>query len=321
MAILITGGTGFLGSHVARHLLQEKQESDLVLFDSLPNYTRIADIQDQVTVVRGDILEPTDLLAAIRRYDVDRVIHLAVSHQRFADAIPASFIKINCIGTSNVFEVARIQGVKRVVYTSSGAVYGTRKTLAGEEVDEDVTPKPAGIYGACKLFNEHTADFYWKTFGLDVIGLRPTGVFGAGRLEKGRGWTQPGHIYDAPGLVALGQAITMPPDDQLMDWIYVADAAQSLFCALQAKEVHHRIYNMTGGRARAGEFTSLLRQRFPSAHISVSTEPVEALPLMNNERLRAGLGFHPGFTIERGMEEYLLMTESTDKPVAPTVDR
>ena len=318
MAILITGGTGFLGSHVARHLLKDKQESDLVLFDSLPNSTRIADIQDQVTIVRGDILEPTELVAAIRRYEVDRVIHLAVSHQRYADAIPASFIKINCIGTSNVFEVARLQGVRRVVYTSSGAVYGTRKALAGEEADEDVTPTPSGFYGACKLFNEHTAEFYWKTFGLDVIGLRPTGIFGAGRLEKGWGWTQPGHIYDAPGLIALGQPITMPPDDQLMDWIYVADAAEALFCALQAEEVPHRIYNMTGGRERAGEFTSLLRERFPGAHISVSTEPVEALPLMSNERLRVGMGFHPSFTLERGMEEYLFMTESTAKPM---VDR
>ncbi len=308
MAIMITGGTGLIGSHVARHLLQEKGESDLVLFEVYPNYSQIADIRDRVTVVRGNVLEPTELLGAMQRYEVDRVIHLA--YIRGGEDNPSSSIKINCVGTTNVFEAARLQGVKRVVFASSGVLCGPRKSLAGEVIDEDATPVVTSLYGACKLFNEYEAEFYWNKYGLDVVCLRVSGVLGPGRLQ--RGLASPGPIaqrsvYDAPGVAALGQAVVMPPDDQVMDWIYGPDAAEALYCALMAKEVTHRIYNMCSDNWRAGEMTSLIRKHVPNAQITVDAEPWEALRLMSNERLRTELGFQPRYTLETGLGEYLQM--------------
>ena len=77
MSIMITGGTGFLGSYLARHLIQEKGETDMVLFDMHPTVSRVSDIQDRITIVQGDVLEPHELLATMARYNVDRVFHLA----------------------------------------------------------------------------------------------------------------------------------------------------------------------------------------------------------------------------------------------------
>jgi len=76
MSIMIAGGTGFLGSQLARNLTQEKGETDMVLFDLHPSVSWVSDIQDRITTVQGDVLEPNELLATMARYDVDRVVHL-----------------------------------------------------------------------------------------------------------------------------------------------------------------------------------------------------------------------------------------------------
>src|SRR5260370_9511015 len=79
MAIMITGGTGFLGSYLTRHLVREKGISgkDLVLFDRYPSRERIGEVLDQVNLVTGDITEPIELAAAVKQYNVDQIYHLA----------------------------------------------------------------------------------------------------------------------------------------------------------------------------------------------------------------------------------------------------
>ena len=124
MATMITGGTGFLGSYLARHLVQEKGDTDLVLYDMYPTMSRVADIQDRVTIVQGDVLEPQELLAAMQRHDVDRVVHLAFILGGSGNHKEVPYLRVQCMGTANVFEACRIHGVKRVVYASSVAVYG-----------------------------------------------------------------------------------------------------------------------------------------------------------------------------------------------------
>ena len=184
MAILITGGNRLPGRHLTRHLLQSGQQ--VVIFDAVPNRQAVAEVADQVKIVQGDVMEPTALIDAIRSNNVEGIIHLAYYLGTGGMRNPLPSINVNCIGTTNVFEAARISGIKRVVYMSSVAVYPMRTTLTGPELDEDAPPapdadNPAGLYGACKLFNEHTAEYYANAYGLDPIGIRPTSVFGEGR--------------------------------------------------------------------------------------------------------------------------------------------
>ena len=303
MAILITGGTGFLGAHLARYLLGVDGKTHIVLFDAALNIARVADMADRVTLVRGDVTEPTEVIEAMDRHGVDRVVHLAFLLTTDSEAGPLRAVKVNCAGTANVFEAARLRGARRVVYASSVAAYGHRFSLDDEEHDETTPPVPTSLYGAAKLFIEQLAETYHQQYGLDVIGLRPTSVFGLGRGQRYRVPRQ--HFMVRPELAALGEPIVMPPDETMTDWIYVKDAAKAWSCALNAPTPEHRVFNMAAERRPIGDYTAHARALLPDASIEVSAEPENSLRLVSARRLKEKLGFEPSFTLEQGLEDYL----------------
>jgi nucleoside-diphosphate-sugar epimerase len=302
MAILITGGTGFLGRHLVRHMLQAG-EKDLIVLDAVPNMAAIADVASQVKVVPGDVREPTALIDTINKYKVEGIIHLAYQLGTGGIRNPLPSINVNCIGTTNIFEAARLTGVKRVVYMSSVAVFPMRTTLTGPELSEDDPPAPDSVYGACKLFNEHIANYYASAYGLDPIGIRPTSVFGEGRGQR-RG-ADADHFMVLPELALLGQPVIMPPDEQVSDWMYCRDAAEVFLRAYRAQNLKHRILNMSGAPRKTGEITAYLREILPQAKISVSDKPFAMTSLVKTDRLREELGFTPQYTVEEGILAYL----------------
>lgn len=302
MAILITGGTGFLGRHLTRHLLRSG-EKELVLLDSNPNFTAIADVAEQVKVVPGDVREPTALIDTIKKYNIEGIIHLAYLLGTGGIRNPLPSIQVNCIGTTNLFEAARLTGIKRVVYMSSVAVYPMRTTLAGPELGENDPPAPDSVYGACKLFNEHIASYYAQAYGLDPIGIRPTSVFGEGRGQR-RG-AESDHFMVSPERALLGHAVVMPPDEQVSDWMYVLDAAEVFLRAYRVKTPRHRVFNMSGTCRKTGEITAYLREILPQAKISVSDKPFAMTSLVKTDRLRTELDFTPKYTVEEGILAYL----------------
>ncbi len=303
MTVLVTGGTGFLGRHLIRHLVRSGKK--VVSLDVAPNRVTFAELEDQVTVVAGDVMETTALIDVIRDHDVEGIIHLAYYLGTGGLRNPAPSINVNCVGTTNVFEAARLCDLRRVVYMSSVAIYPFRSMLTGPTLDEDAPPNPDpfNIYGACKLFNEHTGAYYSSIYGLETIGIRPTSVFGEGRGQR-RG--VPGdHYMVAPEIALLGQPVVMPPDAQISDWMYVADAAEVFRLAYDIEKPSHRIYNMAGAPRETGEITAFLRQELPDADISVSEEPFMLMAMFDTERLQRDLGFTPRYTVEQGILEYL----------------
>ena len=287
MTIMITGGTGFLGSYLARHLVEEKGESHVVLFDMYPTMSRIESIKDNVTVVHGDILEQSEILVTMNRFNVDRVVHLAAI---LGDALPEKivpYLRVQSIGSANVFEACRLHGVERIAYASSAAVYLGNPTPF-DEVDEDDPPMPANLYGASKLWGEHVLEVYREKHGLDYVALRPTSVFGLGRGQRGS-WP-----------------ITMPKGDTPTDWMYGADAAEAWYLALTVKDPAHRVFNVRSERRTVGDVTRFLRRILPDARIDEETDPMAApLQLMSNKRLVEDLGFKAKWTMETGMVDYL----------------
>ena len=331
MSIMITGGTGFLGSYLARHLIEEKGETGVVLYDLNPSRSGLDGIEDNVHVVRGDVLEPLELMSTMKRYNVDRMIHLAfiMGGSREASAVHpdkvVQYLRICCMGAANVFDACRILGVKRVVYASSVAVHGY-STYTNEEEDEDTPARPDSLYGACKLWYEHIADVYHRWYGLDVIGLRPTMCFGLLTGQHGSRAMGMNVTPETPSFMALieraalGQSVVMPPDDLETDWMYAADAAEAWYLALTVKDPVHRVFNMRSERRRMGDVTAHLRKILPDSEIGVGTEPPPFLfHLMNNARLRNELGFVPKFTMETGLTHFLNNIRSMAglPPVAP----
>ena len=315
MAILITGGTGFLGSYLTRHLVREKEISgkDLILFDRYPNRERVADVIDDVVLITGDITEASEVAAVIKNYEVDQVFHLAAILAEPTRAQVVSYMKVMCEGTLNVFEVSRIMGVKRVVYASSVAVYGRGSFKVkgpGAELDEDDPPDPMGFYGMCKLYSENLAALYSRRFKLETVGLRPTSVFGVGRGSRGS-WasglaaSMDVHYMVLPELAALGQPVEMPSDDSESDWIYAADAAEAWWRAMITPAPPRLVYNLAAERRRMADVTAHLRNLLPEARIGVSDKRVPNIAAMNCANLRKELDFKPRYTMETGLTEYV----------------
>jgi UDP-glucose 4-epimerase len=306
MSILITGGTGFLGSHLTRLLVQEKGRDDVVLFDNLPVVERIADVVDRVTIVRGDVLEIQNVLETLKQYDVDRVIHLAYLAGGEIDrgrAVP--YVKVQILGTTNVFEAARIHGIKRVVNASSVAVFGIPR---GGSADEDAPIYPNRPYATCKAWSEQMSTTF-NGWGMEIVSLRPTSSMGVGRLGRAtlaQGLTTENvNFMAAPEQAALGRPVTMPPDDQICDFVHARDTAEAFWCALDAPALPHHIYNLRAHQQPAGEITAAIRRVLPDAEITVSGEPRNVLQLMDNTRLVEELGFTPKYTVQAGVEQYI----------------
>ncbi|MFN8616653.1 MAG: NAD-dependent epimerase/dehydratase family protein [Dehalococcoidia bacterium] len=169
---LVTGGTGFLGSHIARRLIADGIHP--VLFDIAPLPPDDDDIKDQVTVIDGDVQDREAIRAALE--GVSHVIHTAA-----ALPIQVSKNKIyaaNVRGTRYVLHESMKAGVKRVVFISSTAVYGVPKV---HPIDEESPMIPLGHYGASKVEAEKICHQY-QARGLDVNIIRPKTFLGTGRL-------------------------------------------------------------------------------------------------------------------------------------------
>ena len=330
-SIMITGGAGYLGSYLVRHLLREKGEKNLVLYDMYPNFRirgidRLEDIRDQVTIVQGDVSDTVEVFSVIKRHKVERVVHLAFNTGAWAGGNPSRWMRVNNIGFINVCEAALHAGVKRMVYASSARVYGSEiATMRNDPLTEEETPPTPtvgpweNVYGACKLMHEMLAHVYWEKYGLDVICMRPTGTFGLGKSRDASdapdysGEPVSPSASGAPELevvarlemAALGEPVMLPPDEQYLDWMFAADAAEAWYLALTVEDPPHRVYNMNSETRPMGEITAYMRRLVPDAKITISPEPLERLPLMSNERLRKELGFNPRYTVEEGLRETL----------------
>jgi len=169
---LVTGGTGFLGSHIARRLVDDGIHP--VLFDIAPLPPDDDDIRDRVTVVHGDVQDREAIRAALE--GVERVVHTAA-------ALPIQVSKkriyaANVRGTRYVLHEAMKAGIERVVFISSTAVYGVPKV---HPIDEESPMIPLGHYGASKVEAEKICRQYMDR-GLEVNIIRPKTFLGTGRL-------------------------------------------------------------------------------------------------------------------------------------------
>lgn len=303
MAILITGGTGFLGSYLARHLLEEG-EGPIVLFDVMINEENIADLRDRVTIVQGDQSEAIEVLEAVRKHDVTEIVHLGYAIGELNNQ-PERAIQINVNGTNEIFQIARVLGLKRVVWASSGAAYGYHPTIPAEAepLREDAKMNPLSLYGACKLFNEHVAEDYARRFGLDHIGFRLTSIYGLGRSSRrliGRDFYS--RLVEH---AVAGEAYTTPLPEQVFNWTYVEDVARAFHTALRAPKPQVRIFNVSGDANTVRESVEFVRSEIaPDAQITFGDKRERRIPILTNDLIRAELGWEPKFSMEEGMHDY-----------------
>ncbi|TAK36179.1 MAG: NAD(P)-dependent oxidoreductase [Chloroflexota bacterium] len=310
MSILITGGTGFIGSYLARKLIDEGEDR-LTLFDLTPNLDNVQDIAAHVDVVQGDFSDPLELMTVLKNHDITVIFHLA--YLIFQDQKhPSQAVRTNIVGTTNLFEMARVSGVRRVIWASSAAVNGiVSSSEKASFLTEDDKPAINSLYGASKLFNEHYAEDLVRKYGFDHIALRISSTYGLGRAQRA-GFASWG-IYPGTGDVhsyliertVRGEASTAPPENHLLPWSYVKDCALAFYCAYKADRPEHRIFNFMCEVRPVKDTVDYLKTLFPNAAIEIGTEAATMVPYLDTQRIRDELGFKPEYSMEQGIKDYV----------------
>jgi nucleoside-diphosphate-sugar epimerase len=269
MTIMITGGTGLMGSCIAQRLVDRGERP--VLFARNPALWRIAGIRDKVDVVQGDVQKLHEILRAIKKYKVSSIVHLAYLLGAESNANPLGSAHINCIGTVNVYEAARLMECERVCTASSIAVYGFDDEYDPSELPlhEDVPMKMAkGVlpYSSSKIYMEALARLYREQYGTFICGLRPGIVYGWGRLTGSTAFfveliEKP--AKGEPARISGGNAkVTMVYNDDVVDqWITLLYADKSRFKRF--------FYNTGGDTATVWEVGEIVKKLIPGANITV----------------------------------------------------
>jgi UDP-glucose 4-epimerase len=291
---LITGGTGFIGQHLARRLLAIGDR--VVLFDLFPDANAIRDVATDVTLVQGDVSLLPDVLRAIKTHRVDRIAHCAYMIGAENEDNPPLALRVNCLGNNNVFEAARLEGVQRITWTSSVSLYG--RSNGHDAVDEDDPCWPVRVYGMLKQFDENLAEHYHRRFKVEHIAVRPSSVYGPGRL---RGNLQ--YIQEWLKAAALGREVHIPGGDEMDNWSYVEDVAGALFAGITASQLpERRIFNIGGDYRSRSEFGEYLKKILPGARVTIAPgKEVQYRPRQINENIAKHLGFTPQWSLERGV--------------------
>lgn len=295
-SLLITGAFGALGRAVLREFSRYKGK--LVAFDIAPKPDLIEDLSDKVKIVKGDITEITDLIRTVKEEDIDNIAHLAAIHLiRVSKANPLLAYKVNLTGTLNILETARIMKLKRVVFISSISTFGLKATVPRKEDD---AKKPTSLYGVTKLAGELFGLNYAENYGVDFIALRFPLLFGPGSIST---WDPPRTIAENC-LRGKPAVITGPPDDKILDILYTKNAAKAIRLALEAKNLTHRIFNISQEPLSLNDIVKAAKKIIPDASIEI--RPTEHFfMLMDDTRAKQELGYKPAYSFENAFKDYV----------------
>lgn len=245
---LITGGASLIGSHIADQLLADGAKEVRLLDNySLGTPSTIAHLNDEPRVkrIRGDVMRLPDLLEAMK--DVDGVFALAGYLTLPMSQDPLTGVSVNTLGMVNTLEACRFSRVRRVVFSSSIAVYGTPSE---DPITEDAGYSSAGLqppsllYGASKLMGEALCARYARTFGLEFNSLRFASVYGERQHARAVNAVFVAKICDQ---VRRGEAPVIEGDgSEVHDYVYVTDVARACVLAMHSTS-HGQAFNVATG--------------------------------------------------------------------------
>lgn len=299
MKYLITGGAGFIGSHLARALL--KQGADVSILDNFSSGKR-ENLQGlDIKVIEGDLRDTFCVTEAVRGVNI-------IFHEAAFVSVPESMEKpqecfdVNVTGTSTLFEAARKAGVKRVVIASSAAVYGDSTAMP---LVEDTPLKQLSPYATSKRIDEMYAELFTNQFGLEVAALRYFNVYGPRQ--------RPDSMYAAAVPIFIRRMLDNKPitvygdGGQTRDLINVSDVVQANLLASKHSAAPGQIFNVcTGVETRLLDLLDILYEIFPNAPKHVHAEPRAGdiyRSIGTPRKAMDILGFKPQITLAEGVKE------------------
>ena len=298
MKVLITGGAGFIGSHLVRKLQAEGHEAVALdnlstgLKENLPAGTELVEMD-----VCSDGLEHVVAVGAF-----DAIVHLAGQTMvNVSIDDPAFDAQQNILGSVHVLDAARKNGVKRVIFASTAASYGD--VLEAElPINETKLLVPMSFYGLSKVTVEHYLDLYHKIFDLDYVVLRFANVYGERQGDGGEG----GVISIFAKRIAQEKEITIFGDgEQTRDFVYAGDIAAGIFAALQTDQVNASYNLSTQTETSLRELVNILsniagRKIIPKYGPEREGDIYKSM--LSNARAKRGLGWKPVVPLEEGLK-------------------
>jgi UDP-glucose 4-epimerase len=298
--VLITGGAGFIGSHLVDGLLSEGCRVTVIDDLSTGHLSNLEHVYEQIIFYRGDIRDQELLIKAVK--GCDTVFHHAamVSVPRTVEQ-PIDAAMINDIGTLLVLEAARKNNIKRVVLASSCAVYGDDPELPKHE---DMNPKPQSPYAVQKLTGEFNARLYHVLYGLETVSLRYFNVFGPRQ--------DPSSPYSGVISIFLNKAmekeapIIYGDGKQYRDFIFVKDVVKANLLAAKRDGAKGKIFNIgTGSFILINQLWEMIcdmsgRTIDPAFEQPRSGDILESVA--NIDRAKSVLGFEPEYEFLQGLK-------------------
>ncbi len=299
--ILVTGGAGFIGSHLVERL---SAHNEVTVFDDLStgSLRNLEGAKEEVRLHRASILQPKQLTKALEGQEI--VYHLAAKTSvPESVAQPGEYWRTNVEGTLNVLKTAADAGVKRVVFISSAAIYGSSEVVPKVET---MRPEPASPYATTKMVGEFACQEISQLKPVETVVLRLFNAYGP-RQDPSAPYA--GVIAKFTSAVAQGNPIAIYGDgDQTRDFLYAADVAEAMELAGE-KPVAGQVFNVgSGGAVAVNEVARLLSE--------ITANPVKAV----RKEIRPGdvrhsradiakaidkLGFTPKTSLREGIERTL----------------
>ena len=299
MRYLVTGGAGFIGSHIVTALVARGDE--VRVFDNLSSGSRanLAHVGGKIELVEGDLLDPAAVERAVDGVDV-------IFHEAALASVPRSVEQpldthgVCVTGTLYLLQAARKAGVRRLVFAGSSSVYGNQRAMSKRETD---LLSPLSPYAAAKMAGEAYCHSFTAVYGLETVVLRYFNVFGPRQ--------DPNSEYSAviPKFVALmlrgKRPLVFGDGQQSRDFTYVEDVVRGNLLAAESKQASGRVFNIACGRQQS------LLQLIDSINSALGTsiEPEFAPPRAGDVResladiaaAREALGYEPSIDFDEGL--------------------
>ena len=296
MKVLVTGGAGFIGSHIVDQLLAEGHQ--VVVVDDLSTGS-LDNVNPQASFVRLSVLDG-ELLGLFEREKFDAALHLA------AQTIVGSSLehpdidaRVNVLGTLQVLEGCRQHGVERIIFASSAAVYGDTADLP---VPEEAPGQPASFYGLSKLTAERYIQMYHALYGLNYLILRYANVYGERQGDRGEG----GVVSIFAGCLCRNNRLNIYGDGgQTRDFVYVGDVAAANVAAVTTPQTN-RILNISSQtETSVNELAALFAEiageaACPAYHPARSGDILRST--LRNREACAALDWQPRIGLREGLE-------------------
>jgi len=289
MNVLITGGTGFIGTHMADALLD------------ISNVRIISNSRKHSTIetINVDIRDENKVFNALKRMDINIVFHMAANVCSTKDDAQNDFIDVNAIGTKNLLECCRKLDIDKIIFSSSMSVFGPPLYLP---VDESHPKIPNTMYGLSKLAAEFYCTEYQRYYGTKLVILRYSHVFGPREPDK---WIIPRFVKNAINNKTME---IWGNKENAFDFIYVKDVVQANILSAIKKEAIGEDFNLgMGKKTTLTDVARTIKKEIGGGDIIYFPEKDKVTKgfLFDIDKAQRILGYEPVFTLENGLKEQI----------------